>query len=102
MVGREFDGDDTLYDLPHPYEHVPSWAIRVDGSVDIDALQGNPPGGGEACGGNADRDDGKPGGGGCGYTGSAEHKDAIEAHQALAESDRARGSRGSTPMGVLR
>lgn len=90
MAGSKFDGVDTLgYDLPHPCEGVPSWAVREDGSVDVDALNGGRPGGGEARGQRAAGDDENAGGGGCGYKCSAEHDDAMDAHHALAETDRA-------------
>ena len=90
MAGSEFAGRDTLgFDLPHPAEGVPSWAIRDDGSVDIDALDASPPSGGAPRDRCPDGTDVDAGAGGCGYTCSAEHRDAMEAHHELAETDRA-------------
>ena len=90
MAGSSFDGVDTLgFDRLHPDGGVPSWAIREDGSVDVDALNGDRPGGGEGRGKRAAGEDENAAGGGCGYTCSPEHHDAMEAHQALANTDRA-------------
>jgi hypothetical protein len=89
MAGRPFEGIDVLgHDTPHPCLGVPSWAIGDDGSVDTGALDGDRAGGGEA-GGALEEHDENAGGGGCGYTCSAEHDDAMDAHQALADTDRA-------------
>jgi hypothetical protein len=88
MAGGRFDGVDTLgYDLPHPAEGVPSWAIRPDGSVDSDALESRWPRGDarEDC---PDGEDLSAPAGGCGYTCAASYEEVVDAHHALAESDR--------------